>query len=61
MPAKLSDNLKTQIAAQSIFDTEYIRFDERGHKNIKPKPFWRPAFEMAIKKIFKKKEKETEK
>lgn len=33
---------------------EYVSFDERGHKKIKPKPFLRPAMEMAIEKIFKK-------
>ena len=33
---------------------EYVRFDEGGHKNIKPKPFLKPALEMAMKKIFKK-------
>ena len=35
---------------------KYVRFDERGHKNIKPKPFLKPALELAMKKIFKKKE-----
>ena len=39
----------------SFLNKEYIRFDERGRKNIKPKPFLRPAMKMAIKKIFKKK------
>ncbi|MBA7614270.1 hypothetical protein ES703_21533 [subsurface metagenome] len=45
----------------SFLNKEYIRFDERGHKNIKPKPFLRPAMEMAIKKVFKKRMEEEEK
>jgi len=39
----------------SFLSKEYIRFDERGHKDIKLKPFLKPALEMAVKKIFKKK------
>lgn len=46
--------VKISSADQTIFNKEYVRFDERGHKNIKPKPFLRPAMEMAVKKIFKK-------
>ena len=40
----------------SFLSKEYIRFDERGHKKIRPKPFLKPALEMAMKKIFGKKE-----
>jgi len=39
---------------RAIFNKEYIRFDERGHRKHKPKPFLKPAMEMAVKKIFKK-------
>lgn len=39
-------------ADQTIFNKEYVRFDERGLKNIRPKPFLKPAMEMAVKKIF---------
>ncbi|MBA7579531.1 hypothetical protein ES708_21402 [subsurface metagenome] len=48
--------MKISSADQTIFNKEYMRFDELGHKDIKPKPFLRPAIEMAVKKIFKKKE-----
>jgi len=47
--------VKISSADQTIFNKEYVRFDERGHKNIMPKPFLKPAMEMAMKKIFKKK------
>lgn len=40
----------------SFFSKEYIRFDERGRKNIKSKPFLKPAMEMAIKRVFKKRD-----
>lgn len=33
----------------------YIKFDERGHRKIKPKPFLKPALEMAMKKRYLKK------
>ena len=38
----------------SFLSKEYIRFDERGHKNIKLKPFLKPALEMVMKKYLKK-------
>jgi len=47
--------VKTSSSIQAIFNKKYVRFDERGHKNIKSKPFLKPAMEMAVKKIFKKK------
>jgi len=47
--------VKISSADQTIFNKEYMRFDELGLKDIKPKPFLRPAIEMAVKKIFKKK------
>jgi len=47
--------MKTPSMIQAIFNKKYVRFDERGHKDIKPKPFLKPAMEMAMKKVFKKK------
>jgi len=47
--------MKTFSSIQTIFNREYIRFDERGHKDIKPKPFLKPAMEMVVKRYFKKK------
>lgn len=46
--------MKTSSAVQAIFSKEYIRFDERGRKKYKPKPFLKPAMEIAVKKIFRK-------
>jgi len=46
--------VKTSSSIQTIFNKKYIRFDERGHKDIRPKPFLKPALEIAMKKIFKK-------
>ena len=46
--------MKTSSAVQVIFNKEYIRFDERGHKDIKPKPFLKPALEMVMKRYLKK-------
>ena len=46
--------MKTSLVAQAILNKKYIRFDERGHKNIKQKPFLKPTLEMVMKKIFKK-------
>lgn len=43
---------------QIIFNKEYIRFDERDHKDIKLKPFLKPALEMVMKRYLKKKERE---
>lgn len=46
--------MKISSADQAIFNKGYVRFDERGHKNIKPKPFLKPAMGTAVKKMFKK-------
>ncbi|GAH27406.1 unnamed protein product [marine sediment metagenome] len=48
--------MKISSATQTIFNKKYIRFDERGHKDIKSKPFLKPAMEMVMKKYLKKKE-----
>lgn len=48
--------MKISSGVQAIFSKKYVRFDEWGRKDIKSKPFLRPAFEMAMKKYLKKRE-----
>lgn len=61
MKGKHSKKMKTSSVIQAIFSKEYIRSDERGHKDIKPKPFLKPALKMAVKKYLKKKERKVKK